>query len=127
MPIDRATSTERPPTVRSAVTNLSAMFIDGDGRGPYARRFRDVLFGTIGDLGGPDTLSTGEHVLARQAAGLDTWTQENLARIGKGEPIDITAHVTAINALIRIYTTLGLRRRAKTVPDLSAYLEDKAS
>lgn len=41
MPADRPKPTYSTPAQRSRVTNGRAMFVSGDGRGPWARRRRD--------------------------------------------------------------------------------------
>jgi hypothetical protein len=40
----------------------------GDQRGPWARRWRDLLGEIINDLGGADILSEGQKQLARRCA-----------------------------------------------------------
>lgn len=42
MPPDRRNAARPPPAQRSRVTNGRAMFVEGDGRGPWARRRRDL-------------------------------------------------------------------------------------
>ena len=50
------------------MTNGKTLFVEADGRGPWGRRFGDVLGQIIGDLGGHDVLSEGQRQLARRAA-----------------------------------------------------------
>ena len=56
------------PRLRSRVTNGRTLFVEADGRGPWGRRFRDVLAEIVSDLGGADMLSEGQRQLARRAA-----------------------------------------------------------
>jgi hypothetical protein len=53
---------------RSRVTNGKTLFVEADQRGPWARRWRDVLAEIISDLGGADLLSEGQKQLARRCA-----------------------------------------------------------
>ena len=56
------------PCLRSRVTNGRTLFVEADGRGPWGRRFRDILAEITNDLGGADLLSEGQRQLARRAA-----------------------------------------------------------
>ena len=47
----------RPPRVRSAVTNGRRLFVEGDGNTAWSRRYRDLIAGHVGDLGGQANLS----------------------------------------------------------------------
>jgi hypothetical protein len=55
-------------TARSRVTNGKSLWLDGDKRGPAARRFRDIFAAIIGDLGGGDLLTEGQKQLARRCS-----------------------------------------------------------
>ena len=50
------------------VSNGKALFVEADQRGPWARRWKDVLAEIISDLGGADLLSEGQRQLARRCA-----------------------------------------------------------
>jgi hypothetical protein len=53
---------------RSRVTNGKSLFVEVDGRGPWARRWRDIIAEITNDLGGSDLLSEGQKQLIRRAA-----------------------------------------------------------
>jgi hypothetical protein len=54
---------------RSRVTNGKSAFIESaDGRGPYFRRWRDIVAEISNDLGGADLLSEAQKQLIRRAA-----------------------------------------------------------
>jgi hypothetical protein len=42
-PQDRSASVSRSTRNRSAVTNRKRLFVEGDGRTPWARRWRDLV------------------------------------------------------------------------------------
>jgi len=65
---DRAVVERRPSKQRSRVSNGKALFVEADQRGPWARRWKDVLAEIISDLGGADLLSEGQRQLARRCA-----------------------------------------------------------
>jgi hypothetical protein len=50
--LDYAVRADRAPP--AAVTNGRRTFVVGDGRGPWARRYRDLIALHVSDLGGPD-------------------------------------------------------------------------
>ena len=58
----------RSPRNRSRVTNGKSPFVESDGRGPWARRWRDIVAEITNDLGGGDLLSEGQKQLIRRAA-----------------------------------------------------------
>src|SRR5688500_17306224 len=59
----------RAPTQRSRVSNGRSLFASGgDGRGPWARRLRDLVELHLSDLGGADRISEAEKSIVRRAA-----------------------------------------------------------
>ncbi len=127
MPPDSSTNAARLPSLRSAVTNGRSLFIDGDGRGAHARRFRDVLWQIVEDLGGREDISEGQRVLARQAAGLNTLAEDMLSKIGKGEAVCVEDYVRIVNALNRTLGSLELKRRQRDVtPNPLEYIRQAA-
>src|SRR5262245_12788422 len=68
-PAERLTTDVRPPTMRSRTANGKQLFAEGgDGRGPWARRLRDVFALHLSDLGGVDMASEAERSILRRAA-----------------------------------------------------------
>jgi hypothetical protein len=51
---------------RSKVTNGKRLFVEGDKRGPWSRRFADILALIVSDLGGSDIISEGQRQLAHR-------------------------------------------------------------
>ena len=126
MPPEGQTIARASITQRSAVTNGSQLFLDGDGRGKHARRFRDLIEGIEADLGGPENMTTAERSLVRKAAALDVWCEDRVTEIGKGDPVDLEAYTSALNTLRRLYQSVGLKRRARdATPDLDTYVDAK--
>jgi len=124
LPTDSTTNTGISVTQRSAVTNGSQLFLDGDGRGRHARRFRDLVEGIEADLGGPGNMTMAERSLVRKAAALDVWSEDRVTEIGKGDPVDLEAFTGALNTLRRLYQSVGLKRRARdATPDLDDYVD----
>jgi hypothetical protein len=82
----------RGPIVRdrsrhqSAVTNGSRLFVNaGDGRGPWARRMKDVIELHLADLGGADVVSEAEASIVRRAATLTIELERIEAKFSTGE------------------------------------------
>jgi hypothetical protein len=89
-PTVRRTLTIRSATNRSRVTNGKTPFVEANGRGPWARRWSDVLAEIISDIGGHDGLSEGQRQLARRCATISI-TCERLEQI----PVDFTHSLRA--------------------------------
>ena len=67
--VDRCGFDTPSSRLRSRVTNGKTPFVEADGRGPWARRWRDILAEIISDLGGHEGgLSEGQKQLARRCA-----------------------------------------------------------
>lgn len=128
MSAGRTIDDARPPTLRSRVTNGSALFLGGvDGRSATARRFRDLIAAMTSDLGGADLLSEGQRQLIRRAAALAVECERGEARMAGGKSFDLPAYIVGANALRRILVTLGLERRAAAEPRLADVLRGKAA
>jgi hypothetical protein len=115
-------------TLRSRVTNGKTHFVVADGRGPWARRWRDVLGEIIGDLGGADLLSEGQRQLARRCATISIACERMEGEAAAGHEIDLEAYGTLTDRLGRAFARLGLKRQPRTVsvPSVEAYLEHVA-
>lgn len=124
MPASSTATAMRKPTQRSAVTNGRKLFVDGDGRGPYARRFRDVFALHLSDLGGSEAVSEAERSIVRRAALLTVELEQLEAAFAskKASDGDLDLYQRAANTLRRLLESVGLERRAKTVPTLQEYL-----
>jgi len=113
---------------RSRVTNRKTHFVEADGRGPWARRWRDILGEVIADLGGIDILSEGQKQLARRCATISIACERMEGEAAQGNEIDLEVYGTLTDRLGRCFQRLGLKRHARDIspPSVAAYLEHKA-
>ena len=113
---------------QSRITN--GALLEGDGRGPWQRRARDVWRLHLSDLGGPDAVSEAERSLSRRAAILTVELERMEAGFAATDatPDQLMLYQTMTNSLRRLLETLGLKRRARDVTlDLRAYLAANAN
>jgi hypothetical protein len=95
-----------------------------DRRTNAAKLFDRLVVDIEGDLGGADQLSTIERALIEGFAGACVSLQHLNTKLALGEEIDLGQHATAVSALVRIASRLGLQRRARDVgPTLTDYLK----
>ena len=129
MPADSTQIAPRTPTARSRVTNGTALFVEQvDGRGPIARRYRDILGAVVADQGGQDQCSEVILQLARRFAALSVQAEAMEATLARGEVISLTDHASIASTLTRLSTRLGIGRKAKEiVPTLEGYLAKKGA
>jgi len=114
-------------TARSRVSNGKSLWLDGDKRGPAARRFRDIFAAIVSDLGGADRLSEGQKQLARRCSLLAVECERIEARAVVGEEIDLDVYGMMTDRLGRALQRLGLKRIAKNItPAIDDYLAAKA-
>ena len=121
----RATAV-RAKTLRSRVTNGKRDFVEADGRGPWARRWRDVLAEIISDLGGADLLSEGQKQLARRCATISIACERMEGEAALGKEINLDTYGTLTDRLGRALQRLGLKRVPRDVtPSLADYLRSR--
>src|SRR5262249_37777099 len=118
---------ERPLDQRSAVTNGRRLFVDGgDGRGPWARRMRDVIELHVSDLGGIEAASEAEKSIIRRAATLTIELERLEAKFsasGAARDADLDMYQRCSNTLRRLLETVGIHRRPRDVtPTLESFL-----
>jgi hypothetical protein len=70
VPAKRPVDARREAPQRSRVTNGSALFVEGDDRSAWARRYRDLIFAHTSDLGGAAAVSEAQAALIKRAATL---------------------------------------------------------
>jgi hypothetical protein len=115
-----------PASSRSARTNGRRLFVEGDGRGPWARRWRDLQGLYADDLGGESSLSEFQLGLVGTAATMRCELERLEGKLSLGEPIDTDQYGRIAGHYRRVCETLGIERRAKNiVPDLHDYLAQK--
>lgn len=114
------------PQARSRVGNGSAVLAGVDGRSGTFRRYRDILASLISDMGGDPT--EAQLQIARRAAALGVWCEEQDAAAANGAALDISAYTTASNSLRRLLADIGLERRPRDVtPTLREYAARRAA
>jgi len=126
---NRAAFAPMPASSRSAKTNGRRLFVDGDGRGPWARRWRDLQALYADDLGGESSLSEFQLGLVGTAATM-RWELERLeGRLSVGEAIDTDMYGRIAGHYRRICETLGIERRKRdvTAPTLDEIADEIAA
>jgi hypothetical protein len=127
MPADRSLVAPMPAACRSARTNGRRLFVDGDGRGPWARRWRDLKFLYADDIGGESSLSEFQLGLVGTAATLRCELEKLEGRLSVGEAVDLDQFGRLAGHYRRIVETLGLERRTRDVTpslaDIAAEIE----
>jgi len=123
---DRALVARGASKQRSRVTNGTTLFVEADQRGPWARRWRDVLAEITSDLGGADLLSEGQKQLARRCATISIACERMEGEAALGNEIDLDAYGTLTDRLGRALQRLGLKRHPRdiTPPDPLEYARE---
>ena len=125
MPADRPKPTYSTPAQRSRVTNGRAMFVSGDGRGPWARRRRDLEALFADDMGGASVLTAFQLSLVATAATLRLELERKEGRMSMGEVVDVDAYARIAGHFRRICETLGIERKLRDVtPTLGQILRE---
>lgn len=115
-----------PVTQRSAVTNGTRMFVEGDAMSPWARRWRDLVALHVADMGGADALSEAQISLIKRVATIELELEQMDGKLSMGEKVDLDAYSRASGHLRRILDSLGIKRTTKTItPDLATYMAAK--
>jgi hypothetical protein len=115
LPAETALVAHMPAASRSARTNGRRLFVDGDGRGPWARRWRDLKALYADDLGGESSLSEFQNGLVGTAATLRCELERLEGQLSLGEPIDTDQYGRIAGHYRRVVETLGIERRARDV------------
>jgi len=125
-PANRLSAAARAKTQRSRVTNGKTPFVEADRRGPWARRWSDLVAEIISDLGGLDGLSEGQRQLARRCATISIQCEKMEGEVAKGNDINLEMYGTLTDRLGRAFQRLGLHRQARDVtPTLSDFFKDE--
>jgi hypothetical protein len=112
-----------PAAQRSAKTNGRRAFVDGDGRGPWARRWRDLQSLYADDLGGGSALSEFQLGLVGTCATLRCELEKLEGRLSVGEAVDLDQFGRLAGHYRRICETLGIERRSRDVtPSVNDYV-----
>lgn len=115
-----------PSRTRSAVSNGSRLFVEGDGNSAWSRRFRDLVGQHGDDLGGRDRLSESQRSLIRRAATIEVELEQREGELSRGVAVDLDAYARAAGHLRRLLESLGVERKARdATPTLAEYLASK--
>lgn len=128
MPTDSHQLTSVPPaaSTRSRITNGSEMLPGVDGRGVWARRFRDMNDAFLNHLGGEDNVSEPQRSLCRRAAAIETELNHIEAAFAASraagavptqEQLDLYSRLSG--AQRRLIDAIGLKRKAREIPPTS--------
>lgn len=98
-----------------------------DNRTALAQTMQDRYRALTNDLGGADRLSYGQRSLCERCLWLEYWLAQQEQRLATDQDFDIGKWTQATNSLQGILAKLGLERKAKDLPDLQAYLRQKAA
>jgi hypothetical protein len=111
----------------SKVTTGRNLFVEGgDGRSAWARRWNDLIFAHVADLGGPELLSEAQISIIRRASAMECELEAMEGRMSAGEPIDTDVYGRLAGRLCRLFELIGIRRLARPIDpyhDLAKALE----
>lgn len=94
-----------------------------DGRTVIAQELRQRHRALTDDLGGAETLSYPQRSLIERVLFLEFHLQQEEQKLATGAEFDSAKWVQACNSMLGIYNKLGLKRAAKTVPQLQEYVK----
>jgi hypothetical protein len=114
------------PAQRSAVTNGTALYIDGDGNSAWSRCYRDLVAAYASDLGGWDDLTSAQRAIVRRIAYMDCELEEMEGSRSKSEPVDFDRYARNAVRQRNLLDLIGLERRPKEVTDIVTYVRLKA-
>ena len=113
----RQAGAERPDNNRSSITNGARLFPKGvDGRSARGRRWRDIYYGFLAQLGGEGTATAYETAQARDLAAMRLAMEEAQAAQVEGKPFDLAGYANAAAIFRSIARDLGLHERPDLAP-----------
>lgn len=123
--IDSPSLDPRSLRLRSRVTNGKVVFaIGGDGRGAWARRWKDLVDAHTSDCGGRDRLTEAKLSLCRRAATITVQLEQQEAAMSEGKDVDLASYAMVAGHLRRILESVGLGRAMKPVPSVRDLLAE---
>lgn len=115
--------------VRAAISNKSYFLPDVDLRGPWARRFRDVIVVHEDDLGGSEQLSEAQRALVRRISMLQLYCEILETRIAQDDfkvsRVRIESYQRVTNTMRRAIESLGLHEGRKSRDITPGSAQDK--
>jgi hypothetical protein len=128
-PVDASVSERNPNAHFAQRGKLRLITRDHiDGRTLALKSFDRQMAQIVDDLGGSANLSAMELALVEAYCGATLMVNHLTARMLDGELISLTKYTSAVGAMVRIATRLGLKRRGPPsgqTLDLGAYLADR--
>jgi hypothetical protein len=110
---DRDEITLRSVMNRSAVTNGRRLFVDGDARSPWSRRYYDLVSLHVSDMGGRSNLCEGQLALIKRVSALQVELEQMYGRLSLGQDVDLDVYQRVTNTLRRVLESLGLNTGRK--------------
>src|SRR5262245_42352853 len=107
---------------RVSEARLLRQYKDLDRRSLAYRETMRLIEAMQADLGGADQLSAAEKQMIQRAGILGALLAKQEAYFLKHQRIDAAEYCLVLNAQRRLFESLGIRRRPKTVIDLESYL-----
>jgi hypothetical protein len=121
MAVDTVQVEARKATDKAAKIKLLTL-ADLDHRTSAARRAHDLIDSIHADLGGVDRLAVGEQQIVQRAALIGVMAENIEAHWLGGQSIDPNTLCVLANAQRRLFETLGLHRRTRTVMSVDEYI-----
>lgn len=118
------------PKIDAIPAKFAAGYLDRlDGRTAIAVEMRHRWQQVTADLGGEASLSYAQRSLIERALWLEHWLaiQEQSLADGDHASFDAGRWTQASNALLGLWRTLGLERKARDVTDLRSYIGGRAA
>jgi hypothetical protein len=128
--MDSPPKAQKKPEARSRITNGRELLPGVDGRGAWARRFRDLIELHLDDIGGAEAASSAERSIIRRASALEVELERleaQFATAGEADADALDLYSRASNTMRRHLEAIGLQRRPRDVtPSLDQYLGGRA-
>jgi hypothetical protein len=90
-----------------------------DGRTAPYKEFQRLSSAIVADLGGESNLSAIELALVEAFCGASIVVNHINTELMLGNAIDFTDHSTAVGAMVRVASRLGLQRRSRPVNEVT--------
>ena len=113
--VDRTSIVGLPTKQRSRVTNGRGLFIEGDQRSAWSRRFRDLAALHAADMGGVEVLSEAKKSLIRRISTLEIALEKMESELASGGEPNMDLYSRISGQLRRLLETTGLERVARDV------------
>ncbi len=118
----------RAPRTRSAVTNGKREFVEGNGRSPWARRFKDLCELHQDDVGARETMSEAQVSLIRRISTTEVELERMEGQLSAGQSVDLDLYNRLSGNLKRLLETIGIERSKRDItPNLRDYIRSKAA